>query len=209
MSQQAQTVPPAPMDDLDAMERSMVARWRWVIVLLLVLIGLAAGVAVSRAAAPRPKIGIMYLYDEINYNTAPYYFGPLQQAADRRDVSALVILVDSPGGYATISEELFYTIRALRETKPVVASIEGLGASGSYYAASATNYIFARPAADVGSIGVISGGLPEEVPPDEDSYATGPFKGSGASRTDYIRDIEMIKQVFLGHVYDERKYALE
>src|SRR5439155_26703057 len=106
MSQQAQTPPPAPMDDLDAMEHRMAARWRWVIVLLLVVIGLALGVAVSQAAAPRPKVGIMYLYDFIDYTTSPYYFGQLQRAADRRDVAAVVILVDSPGGYATISEEL-------------------------------------------------------------------------------------------------------
>jgi protease IV len=206
MSQQT-VVPPA--DDLDAMERRFAARWRWVLVILLALFGLAVGVAVSRAAAPAPKIGIVRLYDYIDYETAPYYFGPLQAAAERRDIAAVVILVDSGGGYATISEELFYTIAALRDEKPVVASIEGIGASVAYYAASAANYIIARPAADVGSIGVITGGLPEDEPPDEDSYATGPFKGQGASRTDYIRDIELIKQVFLSHVYDQRVHALE
>lgn len=196
-------------DDLDAMERRWAARWRWALVLLLAVFGVAIGAAVSRAAAPAPKIGIVRLYNTIDYETAPYYFGPLQAAAERRDIAAVVILVDSGGGYATLSEELFYTITALREDKPVVASIEGIGASGAYYAASAANYIIARPAADVGSIGVITGGLPEDEPPDEDSYATGPFKGQGASRTDYIRDIELIKQVFLSHVYDQRVHALE
>src|SRR5687767_14104454 len=102
-----QTAVSAPIDELDAMERRMAARWRLVLVMLLALIGLAGGVLTSRAAAPAPKIGIVRLYDRIDYETAPYYFGPLQAAAERRDIAAVVILVDSGGGFATISEELF------------------------------------------------------------------------------------------------------
>src|SRR5687768_11322009 len=126
----------SPADDLDAMERRWAARWRWLLVILLALFGLAIGVAVSRAAAPVPKIGIVRLYGVIDYENAPYYFGPLQAAAERRDIAAVVLLVDSPGGYAFIGEDLFFTVRELRENKPVVASIEGLGASAAYYAAS-------------------------------------------------------------------------
>src|SRR5438105_5575576 len=117
MSQESQAVPPTQTDDLDVMERRMAAQWRWVLIVLLVLIGLIVGGVVSHYAAPRPKIGLVYLYNEINYDTEPYYFGPLKAAADRRDIAAVVILVDSPGGYATISEELFYTIRKLRDSK--------------------------------------------------------------------------------------------
>ncbi len=182
--------------------------WRWALLAVLIVAGLLVGAAISRAAAPPPKIGIIRLYDTIDYGTAPYYFGPLQLAIDRDDIAAVVIFVDSPGGYATVSEELFLTIRSLREDKPVVASIEGLGASGSYYAAAAANYIFARPAAQVGSIGVISV-FPEEGALDEEIYTTGPFKDTGKSTADFMRDVELIKQVFLSNVYDQRSYALE
>lgn len=200
--------PTPPADDLDAMERRWAARWRWLALLLVLLAGLLAGLFLSRAVTPRPKIGIVRLYDTIDYNTMPYYLGPLQLAAEREDIAAVVVLVDSPGGLATVSEELFFTILGVRDVKPVVASIEGIGASGSYYAASAANYIIARPAATVGSIGVISS-YPDEAPPDDETYTTGPFKGSGQSTVDFMRDIETIKQVFLSHVYDQRSYALE
>lgn len=195
-------------DEIAAMERSVARGWRRALLVILVIGGLLVGHALSRAAAPPPKIGIVRLYDVIDYSTAQYYFGPLQLAADRSDIAAVVIFVDSPGGYATVSEELFLTIRGLREDKPVVASIEGLGASGSYYAASGANYIFARPAAHVGSIGVVSS-FPEEGTLDEETYTTGPYKDTGRSSVDFMRDVELIKQVFLSNVYDQRAYALE
>lgn len=194
--------------ELTAMEKGMGKAARWVLLVVLIIAGLLVGQAISRATAPVPKIGIVRLYDVIDYGTAPYYFGPLQMARDRNDVAAVVILVDSPGGYATVSEELFMTIRSLRETKPVVASIEGIGASGSYYAAAAANYIIARPAAYVGSIGVRSV-FPEQGTLDEENYTTGPFKDSGFSSADFMRDIELMKDVFLSNVYDQRVYALE
>ncbi len=195
-------------DELDALERELAARWRPVLLVAVVLAGLLAGLALSRLVAPAPVIGIVRLYDVIDYYTAPLLLGPLNMAADRRDIVAVVMLVDSPGGDATVSEEMFFTILSLREQKPVVASIERFGASGSYYAASAANFIIARPAAQVGSIGVISS-FPTDSPPDEETYTTGPFKGSGRSSVDFMRDVELIKQVFLSHVYDQRSYALE
>lgn len=189
-------------------ERSLEMSWRWIVTVVLAVIGVVAGILLSQLIAPRPKIGIVRLYDVIDYSTAPFYLGPLQTAAERNDIAAVVILVDSPGGDATVSEELFYTIARLREKKPVVASIERFGASGSYYAASASNYIFARPAAQVGSIGVIAS-FPDERPPDEDILTTGPFKGSGHSVSDFMRDIEAVKLAFLTHVYDQRLYVLQ
>src|SRR5574341_793773 len=92
--------------ELTAIERGMGKAARWVLLAVLIIAGLLVGQAISRAAAPMPKIGIVRLYDVIDYGTAPYYFGPLQMARDRNDVAAVVILVDSPGGYATVSEEL-------------------------------------------------------------------------------------------------------
>jgi protease-4 len=194
--------------ELSAMEHGIGKVARWVLLAVLIIAGLLVGQAASRAAAPVPKIGIIRLYDVIDYGTAPYYFGPLRMASERNDVAAVVIFVDSPGGYATVSEELFMTIRSLRDSKPVVASIEGIGASGSYYAAAGANYIVARPAAYVGSIGVRSF-FPEEGELDEETYTTGPFKDSGFSSADFMRDIELMKEVFLSNVYDQRVYALE
>jgi protease-4 len=124
------------------------------------------------------------------------------------DIVAVVLLIDCPGGSASLSEEIFYRILDLRDKKPVVATVDTLGASGAYYIASASNYIFAKPAAFIGSIGVIST-LPEGTGPSERTITTGPFKGSGSSQVDWIRSMDVIKETFITNVYDQRLYALE
>jgi len=197
-----------PDDGLSVSERAMQTNWRRAALVLVVIGGLIIGMGLSNAVAPQPKIGIVRMYDIIDYGTAIYTFGQLTIAAERSDVAAVVISVDSPGGYASVSENLFYTITELRKRKPVVASIEGIGASGAYYASAATNYIYARPASDVGSIGVIAS-LPYVQPPDESTLVTGPFKGGAGSTMDVTRGIQAVKESFLNHVYTQRLYILE
>ncbi len=68
---------------------------------------------------------------------------------------AVIIAIDSPGGTVAGSESLYNGIRRLAEKKPVVAVIEGIGASGAYVTAMGADRIFAPRSALVGSIGVI------------------------------------------------------
>lgn len=68
---------------------------------------------------------------------------------------AVIVSIDSPGGTVAGSEALYKGLRRLAEKKPVVAVIEGIGASGAYITALGTDRIFAPRNALVGSIGVI------------------------------------------------------
>jgi protease-4 len=77
---------------------------------------------------------------------------------ESRRVPAVVLDIDSPGGSATASDELFLAFERLAAKKPLVACIRGTGASGAYLAAVAARRILANPNAIVGSIGVISAG---------------------------------------------------
>jgi protease-4 len=70
-------------------------------------------------------------------------------------VRAVVVRIESPGGGVAASQEIYNAIRHLRETKPVVASMGGVAASGGYYIASACDTIVANPGTITGSIGVI------------------------------------------------------
>lgn len=81
-----------------------------------------------------------------------------RQLRESPRVPAVVLDVDSPGGSATASDELFLAFDRLAAKKPLVASIRGTGASGAYLAAVAARRILAHPNAIVGSIGVISAG---------------------------------------------------
>jgi len=73
-------------------------------------------------------------------------------------VPAVVLDIDSPGGSATASDDMFLALERLAAEKPLVAAIRGTGASGSYLAAMAARTIVTQPHAIVGSIGVISAG---------------------------------------------------
>ena len=82
----------------------------------------------------------------------------LKAFADDDSIKAIILHINSPGGGAAASEEIYREVRRIRDEKKkrIVASIESVGASGAYYAASATNKIFANNASVVGSIGVIA-----------------------------------------------------
>ena len=75
--------------------------------------------------------------------------------ARNKRYGALVLDIDSPGGSATGSDLLYHSIKRVAESKPVVAYIRGLGASGGYYLGCAANQIVSLPTALIGSIGVI------------------------------------------------------
>lgn len=74
-------------------------------------------------------------------------------------VKAVVFRIDSPGGSAIASEEIYQAVRKCAAAKPVVVSIGGMGASGGYYIALGGTQILADPSGIVGSIGVVSGKL--------------------------------------------------
>ena len=69
-------------------------------------------------------------------------------------MKAIVLRVNSPGGSAFASEEIYRELKAAEETKPVVVSMGGYAASGGYYISTASKRIFAEPTTITGSIGV-------------------------------------------------------
>ena len=78
----------------------------------------------------------------------------LQKLREDNDVKAVVIRVNSPGGSAFASEQIWREVCLLKEKKPVVVSMGGMAASGGYYISCAANRIFAEPTTLTGSIGI-------------------------------------------------------
>jgi protease-4 len=105
----------------------------------------------------------------------------LNDLAEDDAVKAVIIAINSPGGTTAGGEELFEALGALRAKKPVVATIDELGASAAYMTAIATDRIFARRLSIVGSIGVLfqhvdAGKLLDTIGVDFDKVQTGPLK---------------------------------
>ncbi len=108
---------------------------------------------------PRGRVAIVRLYGPIGGGGRSAALGELAaHLRDSRRVPAVVLDIDSPGGSAAASDDLFLAFERLSRSKPLVASIRGTGASGAYLAALAARRILANPNAIVGSIGVISAG---------------------------------------------------
>ena len=73
------------------------------------------------------------------------------------NVKAIILHINSPGGGAAASQEIYHEVLRVRQEnkKKIVASVESVGASGAYYIASGCDRIYANDASVVGSIGVI------------------------------------------------------
>jgi protease IV len=81
----------------------------------------------------------------------------LRKFGDDKSIKAIILHINSPGGGAAASQEIYHEVLRVRQEKhkKVIASIESVGASGAYYIASACDRIYANDASVVGSIGVI------------------------------------------------------
>ena len=78
----------------------------------------------------------------------------LNGLADDDGVKAVVIRVNSPGGSAYASEQIWHAIKNLAKRKPVVVSMGGYAASGGYYISAPADFIVAEPTTLTGSIGI-------------------------------------------------------
>ena len=111
------------------------------------------------------EVAVYYAYGEINDSkgmglsqehqiTTKATITDLQKLRKDKDVKAVVIRVNSPGGSAFASEQIWHEVQLLRAEKPVVISMGGVAASGGYYISCGANKIFADPMTITGSIGI-------------------------------------------------------
>jgi protease-4 len=110
----------------------------------------------SEFALGGEKIAVIEINDIILQ--ARPFVDQLKRYADDSSIKAIILRIDSPGGGAAASQEMYDAVRRVRDQKKkmIVASIQTVGASGAYYIASGTNKIYANRASICGSIGVIA-----------------------------------------------------
>lgn len=88
--------------------------------------------------------------------TAKEFVKELNKLKEDKDVKAVVFRVNSPGGSAHASEQIWHAVKELREVKPVVVSMGTYAASGGYYISCGANKIIAEPTTLTGSIGIFA-----------------------------------------------------
>jgi protease-4 len=119
---------------------------------ILSLIGRYSGGKSSRLAFG-DKIAIVEVKGVIAQSSG--IIEELQQYVDDKDVKAIILRIDSPGGGVGPSQEIYREVMKIRPKKKVVTSMGSVAASGGYYIASASDLIVANPGTITGSIGVI------------------------------------------------------
>lgn len=179
------------------------------VVLGLVVGLLVAPVAVSVVTTPASgTIAVVPVEGSINGASAAAYATTLQRAKQDPDVEAVVLLVNSPGGTAPGSETMYLATDRVAASMPVVSSVDSIAASGAYYTAVGSDYIFTKPSSLVGSVGVLFVPPPELEPTDQ-IIATGPNKLTGADERGWNYKTEALQAAFLGAVETGRGDALE
>ena len=188
------------------------AVWRiassWYVSLLFVVaVGIVIGYFVFFEVYPgRPKIAVIDIpFTVITDDSAFVIDAFLDYARERDDIKGVVIKLNSPGGGAAASEQLFVETRKLREEKPVVIAMGDIVASGAYMMSMGANFMYARPSTFVGSVGVVLSFPGPLLPslPDEQVITTGPFK-RGSARRHFISAMDQLKQGFAQMVITER-----
>jgi len=170
----------------------------------LALFSLVLGGLISIPLIPRPNIATITISGLILEQAyTDDILEMLGYARDSANIKAVVLKIDSPGGYASTIEQIYMEVLQLKQHKPVVALIGARGASGGYYIAVASNFIYAQPSSQLGNIGAWSSlPTPEEL--DEDIITTGPFKSTGGSRRKAISGLETLRQQFVEAVVLQR-----
>ena len=139
------------------------------------------------------------------------------------DVKAVVLRVNSPGGSAYASEQIWRAVTRLKAKKPVVVSMGTYAASGGYYISCAANYIYAEPTTLTGSIGIfgmfpdVSGLLTDKLGLKFDQVKTNKYSNFGTSSRPFNEEemqyltnmIDRGYKTFTKRVSDGRKIPVE
>lgn len=176
-----------------------------------------------RRRVGRGRVAILRLYGPINGGSrSADWVESARRLRVVRNVPAVVLDIDSPGGGAAASDYLYLALARLADAKPLVAHVRGAGASGAYLAAMAARRIVVAPNSLVGSIGVLS-----VAPRVQDLLArlgvqvhetkAGALKGAGAPWRDATPDeqakedelVAAYYEAFIGRVADGRGMTRE
>jgi len=129
----------------------------------------------------------------------------LKRYRDNRNVNAIVLRVDSPGGGVAASQEIYEEVKKTVEGgKPIVASMGAVAASGGYYVSLPASSIVANPGTITGSIGVISQFLHfeemlDKIGIDVTTIKSGRYKDSGSS----YREMEEYERQYWQDLMDD------
>ncbi|WP_299262480.1 S49 family peptidase [Halorientalis sp.] len=175
------------------------------------VVGLLVGAALvpyawGASTSPDGTVAVVEVHGTINSDTAAAAVDDLREARQNESIQAVVVDVNSRGGLASVSEQLYLAVKQTSEQMPVTVAVTGSALSGGYYASAAADEIYVTPASTVGSIGV-RGVIPPAGPSDN-QIVTGPDKVTTATQAEARQRVEALRRAFVGSVDDERNLSI-
>jgi protease-4 len=146
--------------------------------------------------------------------TSDHIVEVVNQAIDDPGIEAMVVRINSPGGSAAASQEIYDAFERFTETgRPLIASMADIAASGGYYVAAPADEIFANPATLTGSIGVVMQimnyeGLYEMVGLTDETLTAGEFKDIGSATRPMTDEERAMLQGMIDEVHQQFKDAV-
>lgn len=172
---------------------------------LLVLVGVVAALLLDEDDLSGERIALLEVRGPIN-DVRPHLEW-LDKLAANPDVKGLLVRVDSPGGSAAASQELYEAIAVLGKRMPVAVSMGGTAASGGLMVSMAGKRIFANAATVTGSIGVRMDipqirQLLDKIGVGQETLTTGPYKDAGSMLRPLTREEREYFEALLKDMHD-------
>lgn len=167
-------------------------------------------------AADKSKVAVYYAFGEIDGSASSLDEGinskkvikELRELREDDDVKAVVLRVNSPGGSAYGSEQIWREVTLLKGAKPVVVSMGDYAASGGYYISCAADCIVASPTTLTGSIGIfgmfpmVEKLLKDKIGLDFDVVKTNRMADFGTLSRSFRPEEKAVLQKYINNGYD-------
>ena len=175
------------------------------------VVGLVVGAALvpyawGATTDPDGTVAVVEMHGTINGDTATAAIEDLREARQNDSIEAVVLDINSGGGLASVSEQLYLAVERTSDQMPVKVAVTGMAASGAYYMSAPADGIYVTPASTVGSVGVRAV-VPQSGAPDN-QITTGPDKISGATEAETRQRVEALRNAFVDSVVAEREDEL-
>lgn len=195
--------------------------WRIFTIFSFVLLLVIASISDIEVSSPKTKaVGRIKMDQIIYFDTKQEQI--LNDIAEDKNITALIVHIDSPGGSATGGEMFYKSLKRVAENKPVVAVLDSVAASGGYMAAVAAGWIVAMQNTITGSIGVIAESynmteLAEKLGVQRQAFKSGPLKASPSPFEKLTPEVKQAMddviadtyEMFIKLVADGRKMDIE
>jgi len=174
--------------------------------LVAVVVGAAfAPMVYGASAGPDGVVAVVTIEGPVVGSTADNVEDELREIRANESVEAVVLKIDTPGGAPAASERMYTSIQRTSEEMPVIASVQGVSASGGYYAMLPADEIYVLPTSITGSVG-LAARAPQAGPPVEGP--SGPDK-RGANPIERWATQETLADVFIQTVMEQRGDRIE